>query len=106
MKGGSSPKKVTAQPYQWGVNVDHEKSLGKCLYDGIYYDGSQYKDIIFFYMKYLMTKYWWVTSCEFVERIIYLKGFFPHPDVSEFHILSYLTPPLFPITDTLDGLLE
>ena len=58
MKGGFSPKKGTAQPCQRGVNVDHEKSLGNCLYDGIYIyiynDGSQYKDIIFFYMKYLV----------------------------------------------------
>ena len=54
-KGGSSPKKGTAQPHQWDVNVDHEKSLGNYLYDGIdiyiyiyiYYDGSQYKDILF-----------------------------------------------------------
>ena len=35
MKGGSGPKKGTAQPCQRGVNVDHEKSLGNCLYDGI-----------------------------------------------------------------------
>ena len=35
-----------------------------------------------------MTKYWWVTSCEFVERIIYLKGLFPHPNVSEFYLLD------------------
>ena len=75
----------------------------------MYYDGSQYKDI-FFYMKYLMIKYWWVTSYEFVIKIIYLKGLFPHHNVSEFYLLSYLTPPpppfLFPLTDTLEGLLE
>ena len=47
---------------------------------------------IFFYMKYLMIKYWWVTSYEFVVRIIYLKGLFPHPNVSKFHLLSYCTP--------------
>ena len=61
------------QPCQRGVNVDHEKSLGNYLYDGIdiyiyiyicvcvcvcvcvfvcvcvcvYYDDSQYKDIFF-----------------------------------------------------------
>ena len=46
---------------------------------------------IFFYMKYLIIKYWWVTSYEFVVRIIYLKGLFPHPNVSEFHLLNYLT---------------
>ena len=38
-------------------------------------------------------KYWWVTSYEIVVKIIYLKGLFPHPNVSEFHLLSYLTPP-------------
>ena len=60
----------------------------------MYYDGSQYEDIIYIYiyMKYLMIKYWWVTSYEFVVRIIYLKGLFPHPNVSEFRLLSYLTP--------------
>ena len=46
---------------------------------------------IFFYMKYLMIKCWWVTSYEFVVRIIYLKGLLPHPNVSEFHLLSYFT---------------
>ena len=65
------------------------------IYIYIYYDGSQYKDI-FFYVKYLMIKYWWVTSYEFVVRIIYLKGLFPHPNVSEFHLLSYLIPPFTP----------
>ena len=47
---------------------------------------------IFFYMKYLMIKCWWVTSYEFVVRIIYLKGLFSYPNVCEFHLLSYLTP--------------
>ena len=37
---------------------------------------------------------------------MYLKGLFPHPNVSEFHLLSYLTSPLFPFTNTLEGLLE
>ena len=51
MKGGSSPKKGTTQPCQRGVNVDHEKSLGNCLCDGIniYYKGPQYKDILYIY---------------------------------------------------------
>ena len=44
------------------------------------------------YVKYLMIKYWWVTSYEFVVIIIYLKGLLPHLNVSEFHLLSYLTP--------------
>ena len=61
-------------------------------------------------MKYLMIKYWWVASYEFVVRIIYLKGLFPHLNVSEFHLLNYLIPPplpfLFPLIDTLEGLLE
>ena len=48
--------------------------------------------IFLFYMKYSMIKYWWVTSYKFVVGIIYLKGLFPHPNVSEFHLLSYLTP--------------
>ena len=26
---------MTAQLCQWGINVDHEKSLGNCLYDSI-----------------------------------------------------------------------
>ena len=72
----------------------------------MYCDGSQYKDIIYIYMKYLMIKYWWVTSYEFVVRIIYLKGLFSHPNVSEFHLLSYLTPPpspLFPLRPLLGG---
>ena len=34
-KGGSSPKKGATQSCQWGVNVDHEKSLGNCLYDSM-----------------------------------------------------------------------
>ena len=33
-------------------------------------------------------KYWWVTSYEIVVRIIYLEGLFPHPNLSEFHLLS------------------
>ena len=61
-KGGSSPKKGTAQPCQRGVNVDHEKSLGNCLNDGIniyiyiyiYIIMAHDIKIFFFYMKYLM----------------------------------------------------
>ena len=55
-KGGSSPKKGTAQPCQRGVNVDHEKSLGNCLSDGIniYIMMAHDIKIFFFYMKYLM----------------------------------------------------
>ena len=44
-------------------------------------------------------KYWWVISYEIVVRIIYLKGLFPQPNVSEFHLLSYLTPLYLPLTD-------
>ena len=42
---------MTAQLCQWGINVDHEKSLGNCVSDGIniyiyiYNDDSRYKDI-------------------------------------------------------------
>ena len=42
-----------------------------------------------------MIKYWWVASYEFIVRIIYLKGLFLHPNVSEFHLLSYLIPLIF-----------
>ena len=59
------PKKGTTQPCQRGVNVDHEKSLGNCLYNGIdiyiyiYYDGSQYKDIyIYIYIFYIWNTWW------------------------------------------------
>ena len=57
----------------------------------IYFDGSQYKDI-FLLHEILNDKFWCVTCYEIVVRIIYLKGLFPHPNVSEFHLLSYLTP--------------
>ena len=58
-KGDSSPKKGTVQPCQRGANVDHEKSLGNCLYDGIYIMmAHNIKILFFFYVKYLMTKDW------------------------------------------------
>ena len=55
-KWGSGPKKGTTQPYQRGVNVDHEKRLGNCLSDGIniYIMMAYDIKIFFFYMKYLM----------------------------------------------------
>ena len=55
-KGGSSPKKGTAQPYQWGVNVNHEKSLGNCLSNGIniYIMMAHDIKIFFFYVEYLI----------------------------------------------------
>ena len=62
----------------------------------IYYDGSQYKDI-FLLHEIFNDKCWWVTSYEIVEWVIYLKGLFPHSNVSEFHLLSYLTPLYFPL---------
>ena len=56
-------------------------------------------------MKYLMIKYWWVTSYKFIVRIIYLKGLFPHPNVmnSTYWVIS---PPFIPLIDTLEGSLE
>ena len=56
MKGGSSPKKGTAQPCQRGVNIDHEKSLRNCLSDGIniYIMMAHDINIFFSYMKYLI----------------------------------------------------
>ena len=57
-------------------------------------------NMFFFYVK-----YWWVTSYEIVVRIIYLKGLFPH--LNEWIPLIELSHlPLFPITDTLERLLE
>ena len=55
-KGGSSPKKGTAQHCQRGINVDHEKILGNCLSDSIniYIMMAHDIKIFFFYMKYLM----------------------------------------------------
>ena len=54
-------------------------------------------------MKYLMLLNRWFASYNFAVWIIYLKGLFLHPNVSEFHLLSYLgsPPPLFPFIDTL-----
>ena len=45
-------------------------------------------------------------SYNFVVWNIHLKGLFPQPSISESHLLSYLTPPLIPLTDTLEGSLE
>ena len=42
----------------------------------------------------------------FVVWNIHLKGLFPHPNLSEFNLLSYLTSFLFVLTYTLDGSLE
>ena len=47
-KWGFSPKKGTAQPCQRGVNVDHMKILGNCLYDGIYIMMAHNIKILFF----------------------------------------------------------
>ena len=33
----------------------------------------------------------------FVVCNIHLKGLFPHPNISEFHLLSYLTPSYSPL---------
>ena len=56
MKRRFQSQKGIAQPCQWGVNVDHEKSLGNCLSDGIniYIMMAHNIKIFFFYMKYLM----------------------------------------------------
>ena len=54
-KWGSSPKKGTAQPCQRGVNVDHKKSLGNCLYDGIYIMMAHNVKIYIFFMWNI----WW-----------------------------------------------
>ena len=54
-KWDSSPKKGIAQPCQRGVNVDHEKSLGNCLYDGIYIMMAHNIKIYIFFMWNI----WW-----------------------------------------------
>ena len=62
MKRRFQSQKGTAQPYQRGINVDHEKSLGNCLSDSIniyiyiyiYIMMAHNIKIFFFYMKYLM----------------------------------------------------
>ena len=56
MKRRFQSQKGTIQPCQRGVNVDHEKSLGNCLSDGIniYIMMAHDIKIFFFYMKYLM----------------------------------------------------
>ena len=58
MKRRFQSQKGTAQPCQRGVKVNHEKSLGNCLSDGInvymYIKMTHDIKIFFFYMKYLM----------------------------------------------------
>ena len=56
MKRRFQCQKGIAQPCQRGVNVDHEKSLGNCLSDGIniYIMMAHDINIFFSYMKYLM----------------------------------------------------
>ena len=49
-----------------------------------------------------MLKCRWFASYNFAVWIIHLKGSFPHPNVSEFHLLSYLTPPFIPLRNTLE----
>ena len=109
-KGCSNPKKGDNTNLSTGCKRWPREKFRKLfirwywyIYIYIYYDGSQYKDIYIFlyiyilYMKYLMIKYWWVTCYEFVVRIIYLKGLFPHLEVSKFYLLSYLTSLYFPL---------
>ena len=61
--------------------------------------------IFFFYMKYLMIN---IDELQIIKLLkeLFIEGLFPHTNVSKFHLLSYLTPSLFPITDTLEGFLE
>ena len=60
-KWGSSPKNGTTQPCQRGVNVDHAKILGNCLYDGIdicIIMAHNIKILIYIYI-YFMWNIWW-----------------------------------------------
>ena len=57
-------------------------------------------------MKYMMLKKnRWLASYNFVIWIILLKGLFSHPNVSEFHLLSYLTPPFIPLYICIRGII-
>ena len=97
-KWGSSPKKGTAQPYQRGVNIDHEKSLGNCLYDGIYIMMAHNIKIYIYFLceifddKILMSYKLWICWKNYLFETL-----FPYPNVNEFHLLSYLTPLYFPL---------
>ena len=58
----------------------------------VYHDGSQqYNDILYEIID--VKKNRSLASYNFVIWIFFLKGLFPHPNVNEFHLLSYLTPP-------------
>ena len=65
------------------------------------------KILLFFYVKYLMINIDELQVMKLLKEL-FIEGLFPHPNVNEFHLLSYLTPPspLFPIIDTLEGFLE
>ena len=58
-KWGSSPKKGTTQPCQWGVNVDHKKSLENYLYDGIYIMMAHNIKIYIYIYIFFMWNIWW-----------------------------------------------
>ena len=81
---------------RWSREKSRKLSIWWYWYIYIYIYVMAHNIKTFFYMKYLMIKYWWVTSYEFDVRIVYLKGLFPHPNVSKFYLLSYLTPPPLP----------
>ena len=97
-KWGSSPKKGTAQPCQRGVNVDHKKSLGNCLYNGIYIMMAHNIKIYIYILceifddKILISYKLWICWKNYL-----FKTLFPYPNVNEFHLLSYLTSLYFPL---------
>ena len=65
--------------------------------------------MIFLYEIFDVTIHIVLQVITFVVWNIHLKGLLTHLNVSEFHLLSYLTPPLpllFPRTNILKGSLE
>ena len=67
--------------------------------------------MIFLYEIFDVTIHIVLQVITFVVWNIHLKGLLTHLNVSEFHLLSYLTPPpppplLFPLTNILKGSLE
>ena len=59
----------------------------------VYRDSSQYNYILYEINDVKKKKNRWLASYSFVIQIILLKGLFPHSNISEFHLLSYLTSP-------------
>ena len=73
----------------------------------MYYDGSQYKDI-YIYMKYLMINIDELQLMKLLWKLFIWKvcSYTLMLVNSTYWVISTPLPPLFHITDTLEGLLE